>query len=191
VKSEFTRRQAVKGVGMGIIASLVPKWIYPRDVRSLPNKIVTYLNPETILINRGVSLKIVKAPFNSNANWRLPFRLWTAIGEGQADNKGSSTLGYLIIEKKLSVKSTGKFELSVKQKILQQGSKPAFKDDFHFTEAKIVCNDDDIATPLEWVVRQSMWRANNKLDYCSFEEKGKLENNSEGVVVRISVNNIP
>ncbi len=188
---KFSRRQAIAGIGLGLIASMLPKWIYARDVRYLPNKIVTYLNPETILINRGVSQKIVKASFNGSGNWRLPFRLWTAIGAGQADNNGSSTLGYLIIEKTLSKKDPTKFDLSVRQKILQQGSRPAFKDDFHFTEAKILCNDDDIATPLEWVVRQSMWRANKKLDYCSFEETGQLEKQTDGIVVRIKVNEIP
>ena len=191
MSNKFNRREAITGISLGIVASMFPRWIYAKEISSLPNKIVTYLNPETILLNRGVSKRMEKAEFNGPGNWRLPYRLWTAIGAGQADNNGSSTLGYLIIEKTVNKKFPGKFDLSVRQKILQQGSRPAFKDDFHYTEAQIVCKDDDIATPLEWEVRQSIWRANKKLDYCTFEEKGQLENHPEGVVVRIKVNDIP
>ncbi|HBQ82407.1 MAG TPA: hypothetical protein DD745_05970 [Bacteroidales bacterium] len=149
MKSKFTRRQAVTGIGIGVIASIVPEWIYAKEIKSLPNKIVTYLNPETILANRGVSQQIEKK--------ELP----------------------------------GEFILEIRQKILQQGSRPAFRDDFHYTEAHIICTDNDIATPLSWEVKQSIWRANKKLEYCSFAEKGELGVYPEGIEVRISVNNIP
>ena len=191
MKSKFTRRQAVTGIGIGVIASIVPEWIYAKEIKSLPNKIVTYLNPETILINRGVSKQIEKAEFNGFGSWKLPFRIWTAIGGGQSDNNGSSTLGYLVIQKTSNIELPGEFTLEIRQKILQQGSHPAFRDDFHYTEAHIICTDNDIATPLSWEVKQSIWRANKKLEYCSFAEKGELGVYPEGIKVRISVNNIP
>lgn len=191
MKSKFTRRQAVTGIGIGVLASMVPEWIYAKEPKSLPNKIVTYLNPETILANRGVSQQIEKAEFNRTGSWKLPFRLWTAIGGGQSDNNGSSTLGYLMIQKTSNKESHGEFTLEIRQKILQQGSRPAFRDDFHYTEAKIICTDNDIATPYSWELKQSIWRANKKLEYCSFAEKGELGVYPDGVKVRISINDIP
>ena len=190
MKSKFTRRQAITRIGIGIITSMIPKWIYAKDIKSLPNNKVTYLNPETILVNRGVSQQMDKEVFNSSGGWKLPFRLWTAIGAGQADNNGSSTLGYLLIEKTIKKEFPGKFTLDVRQKILQQGGRPPFKDDFHYTEANVICNDDDLATPLTWEVNHSIWRANTKLDFCSFTEKGELVVNSDSISVRISVNNL-
>jgi hypothetical protein len=190
MKSKFTRRQAVTGIGIGVIASLVPDWIYAKDIKSLPNKIVTYLNPETILANRGVSKQIEKDEFNSSESWKLPFRIWTAIGGGQSENNGSSTIGYMVIQKTGNKEKPEEFTLEIRQKILQQGSRPAFRDDFHYTEAHIICIDNDIATPLAWEVKQSVWRANKKLEYCSFCEKGELETSPEGIKVRIRINDI-
>ncbi|HUX95978.1 MAG TPA: hypothetical protein VMV47_09625 [Bacteroidales bacterium] len=191
MSAKFNRREAIAGIGLSVIATMFPRWIYAKEIKSLPNKIVTYLNPETILINRGVSQRMDKITFNRSGNWQLPYRLWTAIGAGQADNNQSSTLGYLILEKTISDEFPGKFTLNVRQKILQQGSRPPFKDDFHYTEAHIICKDNDIATPVKWEVKQSIWRAGAVLDNCSFVERGQLEELSDEVAVKINVNNVP
>ena len=186
---KFTRREAIAVIGIGAVSSMMPEWIYARGNAQLSNKIVTYLNPESILVNRGVSPRIDKEAFNSTGDWRIPYRIWMAIGGEQNENKGSSTLGYLIIDKTIDKANPGKMTLAVKQKILQQGGKPQFQD-FQYTEAQIVCKDDDIATPLEWKVEHSIWRSNSKLDYCSFSETGKIESRPNDLVVKIKVNNV-
>lgn len=174
---------------MGIIASMLPRWIFAREKNQLSNRIVTYLNPESILANRGVSPKIEKGLFNASGNWRLPYRIWMAIGGEQDENKGSSTLGFLIIEKKTDKSRPGRINISVTQKILQQGGKPQFQD-FQYTEAQIVCQDNDIATPLEWQIENSIWRGNEKLDYCSFTEKGQIKSSHNDVRVKLKVNDV-
>jgi hypothetical protein len=183
---KYTRRKAILGIGMGVISSMLPKWIYARNIKQLPNKIVTYLNPETILINRGVSHRIDKAEFDRSGNWRLPYRIWTAIGAGQEDNNQSSTIGFLLIEKNINKPFPGRIAITVKQKILQQGSPQSFQ----YTNAEIVCKDNDIATPLEWTIEHSIWRSNYKLDYCSLIEKGQIEILSNTTIVKIQVNNV-
>ncbi len=186
---KFTRREAIAGIGIGAIAAMMPELIYARDKVQVSKKIVTYLNPESILINRGVSPQLDKAGFNRSSDWRLPYRIWMAIGGEQDENKGSSTLGFLIVDKTNSKAGPAKMTVTVKQKILQQGGKPQFQD-FQYTEAQIVCQDNDVATPLEWKVDHSIWRRNTKLDYCSFSETGKIESRPGEIVVKIRVNNI-
>jgi hypothetical protein len=186
---KHSRREAIAGMGMGIIASMFPKWIFAEEKIQLSKKIVTYLNPESILVNRGVSQKIDKASFNASGNWRLPYRIWMAIGGEQDENKGSSTLGFLIIEKNIDKSIPGRMNISVKQKILQQGGRPQFQD-FQYTEAQVVCQDNDIATPMEWEIENSIWRGNAKLDYCSFTEKGQIKFNPNDIRVQIQVNNV-
>ena len=186
---KHTRREAITGMGMGIIASMFPGWIFAREKIQLSNRIVTYLNPESILVNRGVSSKIEKALFNASGEWKIPYRMWMAIGGEQDENKGSSTIGFLILEKKIDKSRPGRVNIAVRQQIMQQGGRPQFQD-FQYTEAQIVCQDNDIATPLEWQIENSIWRGNAKLDYCSFTEKGQIEISKNDVRVKLKVNDV-
>jgi hypothetical protein len=131
--------------------------------------IVGYPLTPNVLDELGAGGSFSSAPFSPAGNWTNVYRIWACHGYRESGNEDRGTLK---IQRSPS-QSEDTFTLHVTQKIEND------RDLLHTLDAQILCNNDNLATPLQWQTKSEFYDPNGKaVQDLRTEQQGRIIGNT-------------
>ena len=126
------------------------------------------LTPE-MLVELGALDAIATGPFSPSGNWTNVYRIWACHGYRESGNEDR---GILTIERSVS-QSGDSFTLKVTQKINND------QDLTHVLDARILCKNDPLATPLQWQTKSIFYDPQGApVKTLGTKQRGRVKDNT-------------